>query len=195
MPPPDGMGRGPPLERERRLATNETPDHKADWTSAVSNIAETESPAGRAVDEDDWRGGPVTMEIAPGRSVTYNIDENGDPITEEDAECIRQVTEAICADIARWGAEQREAQEARERDELMQMALDLAVGGRLRPYVPYEPVWCRTIGDRFVTLFTMGQGMVNNFWQLKKLSDLHRAVEQFEAAGRRAVDPTKDGVR
>jgi hypothetical protein len=156
--PPDGYGRGPPpLESERRAATNGAPDRKEDSTNAAgSNTTEAESPASR---------------------IAY-IDEDGEPVTEEQAERNRQFEEY-------W--------EQEFEKKLLQAALDVAVGGRLREYVPFEPPWCRVLGDRIVTLLTMGK-FVNEL-QKDNIWTLYHTAEKFKAAGRRAVDPTKDGRR
>lgn len=76
-------------------------------------------------------------------------------------------------------------------DRLLKFALDLAPGGKLRHFVPYEPRQYRALSEKVVTLITMGNNLIAMSYE-KAIYKLHQAAEQFQAAGRRAIDPLKD---
>jgi hypothetical protein len=67
----------------------------------------------------------------------------------------------------------------------MRRALDISPGGRLREFVPFQPPWCRTIGEMAVTLLTMRRPLAD--WEERDLHDTYEVAEQFAETGRRAV--------
>jgi hypothetical protein len=64
----------------------------------------------------------------------------------------------------------------------MPTLLKLAVGGELRPYVPFEPSWCRTKPDEFLSYLAMGNPLTEK--QTREIYDIEACAEKFFEIGR-----------
>lgn len=140
-------------------------DTQAFWTHRHKQVREY-------IGEAEYQRRPCPMKIV-------GHDDDGDP----DFWFEHQFGKAFVAQTSKESVKKYQQQ-------LLQMALHLAPGGRLRPFVPYEPRWCRTLPELAVTMLTMREGHV--LTQASSLIELYRVATQFQAVGRRTVDPLKD---